>query len=61
MSNYMIYDIQPVLTSSGKLVVQELNKNCSWIIDNFENYTDISDELEDELEKLDSILINEKI
>ncbi|WP_434325710.1 hypothetical protein [Mycoplasma leachii] len=55
MSNYMIYDIQPVLTSSAKLVVQELNKNCSWIINNFENYTDISDELEDELEKLNSI------
>ncbi|WP_434324820.1 hypothetical protein [Mycoplasma capricolum] len=55
MSNYMIYNIQPVLTSSAKLIVQELNKNCSWIINNFENYTDISDELEDELEELNSI------
>ncbi|ADR24040.1 conserved domain protein [Mycoplasma leachii PG50] len=57
MSNYMIYDIQPVLTSSAKLVVQELNKNCSWIINNFENYTDINDELEKEFEKLNSTFI----
>ncbi|WP_265509634.1 hypothetical protein [Mycoplasma mycoides] len=63
MSNCMIYDVQPVLTSVAKLIVQEVNKNCSWIINNSENYPYSSytnDELEDEFKKLNSTFLQWK-
>ncbi|WP_265511207.1 hypothetical protein [Mycoplasma mycoides] len=63
MSNCKIYTLQPVLTSVAKLIVEEVNKNCSWIINNSENYPYSSytnDELEKEFERLNSTFIQWK-